>query len=62
MNKTNQINQTRLMRGAWWFWPEPGRVLEYTLWAGVMDELLAPDKTLLHRKPAPGAKAIRKVG
>jgi hypothetical protein len=41
---------------------EPGRVLEDALRAGVVNELPAPDETLLHQKSAPGAKAIRKVG
>jgi hypothetical protein len=41
---------------------KPGCVLEDALRAGVVYELLAPDETLLHRKSAPGAKAIRKVG
>jgi len=33
-------------------------VLEDALRAGVVDELVAADKTLLHREPAPGAEAI----
>ena len=41
---------------------EPGCVLEDALWAGIVDELLATDETLLHQKPAPGAEAIREVG
>jgi hypothetical protein len=51
-----------LVCGAWWFLAEPRGVLENALWAGVVDELLAADETLLHRKPAPGAEAIREVG
>ncbi len=50
------------MRGAWWFWAESGRVLEDALRAGVVDELVAADETLLHREPTPGAEAIWKVG
>ena len=37
-------------------------MLEDALWAGVMDELLATDETLLHRQLAPGAEAIGKIG
>ena len=37
-------------------------MLENALRAGVVDELLAPDETFLHGKPAPSAEAIRKVG
>lgn len=51
-----------LVRGAGWLWAEPGCVLEDALWAGVMDELLAADETLLHRHLAPGAEAIGEVG
>lgn len=47
---------------AGWFRAKPGCVLEDALRAGVMNELLPPDETLLHRKPTPGAEAIRKVG
>ena len=36
-------------------------MLEDALRAGVVNELLAPDETLLHLKLTPGAKAIRKV-
>ena len=50
------------MRGAGWFWAEPGCVLEDALRAGVVDELLATDEALLHRHPAPGAEAIGEVG
>lgn len=49
------------VRRAGWFWAEPGCVLEYALRAGVVDKLLAPDKTLLHRKLAPGAQAVWEV-
>ena len=51
-----------LVRRAWWFWSEPGGVLEDALRAGVMDELLASDETLSHWHPAPGAEAIGEVG
>jgi len=37
-------------------------VLEDALRAGVVDELLAADETLLHRHLAPSAKAIWEVG
>ena len=50
------------MRGAGWFWAEPGCVLEDAFRTGVVDELLAADETLLHRQPAPGAEAIWEVG
>jgi hypothetical protein len=50
------------MRGAGWFLAEPGGVLEDALRAGVVDELLATDKTLFHRKLAPSAEAIGEVG
>jgi hypothetical protein len=50
------------MRGAGRFWTKPGRVLEDALRAGVVDELLATDETLLHRHLAPGAEAIGEVG
>jgi len=43
------------------FWAEPGGVLEDALRAGVMDELLATDETLLHGKAAPGAEAVGEV-
>lgn len=51
-----------LVRGAGGGWAEPGCVLENALRAGIVNELLAPDETLLHRKPAPGAEAIREIG
>ena len=50
------------MRWAGWFWAKPSCVLEDALRAGVVDELLATDETLLHRKLAPGAQAIGEVG
>jgi hypothetical protein len=64
INKTNQINQRDwvLVRGAGRFWTKPGCVLEDALRAGVVDELLATDETLLHRHLAPGAEAIGEVG
>ncbi|HKO31771.1 MAG TPA: hypothetical protein VJU54_11570 [Nitrospiraceae bacterium] len=64
INKTNQINQTDrvLVRGAWWFWSEPGGVLKDAFRTGVVDELPTADKTLFHRHPTPGAEAIGKVG
>ena len=51
-----------LVCGAGGGWAKPGCVLEDALRAGVVNELLTPDETLLHLKPTPGAKAIRKVG
>lgn len=51
-----------LVRGAGWFRAEPGCVLEDAPRAGVVDELLAADETLLHRHLAPSAEAIGKVG
>jgi len=48
--------------GAGWFLAEPGRVLKDALRAGVVDELLTADETLLHRHPAPSAEAIGEVG
>ncbi|MEO7862614.1 MAG: hypothetical protein ABIU05_19705 [Nitrospirales bacterium] len=48
--------------GAGWFEAKPGCMLEDALRAGVVDELLAADETLLHRQPAPGAEAIWEVG
>ena len=56
------LDLSLLMCGAGWFWSEPGCVLEDTLRAGVVDELLAADETLLHRQLAPGAEAIGEVG
>ena len=50
------------MRGAGWFGAHPGCVLEDALRAGVVDELVAADQTLLHRKPAPSAEPIWEVG
>jgi len=47
--------------GADGFLTESGCVLEDALRAGVVDELVAADKTLLHREPAPGAEAIWEV-
>jgi hypothetical protein len=38
---------------------QPGRVLEDTFRAGVVDELFATDEALLHRQLAPRAEAIR---
>ena len=49
------------MRGVGWFWAEPGCVLEDALRAGVVDELVAADQTLLHWEPAPGTEAIWEV-
>ncbi len=49
------------MRGAGWFWAEPGCVLEDTFWAGVVDELLATDEAFFHRDLAPGAEAIGEI-
>ena len=37
-------------------------MLEDALRAGIVDELLAADETLLHRQPTPGAEAIGEVG
>jgi len=37
-------------------------VLKDALRAGVVDELLAADETLLHHHPAPSAEAIGEVG
>jgi hypothetical protein len=51
-----------LVRGAGWLLAEPGCVLEDALRAGVVDELLAADETLLHRHLAPGAETIGEVG
>lgn len=42
--------------------PQPGRVLKDALGAGVMDEPLAADQSLLHGNLAPGAKAIGNFG
>lgn len=56
------LSLSLLVRGAGWFWAEPGCVLEDASRAGVMDELLAADETLLHRHLAPGAEAIGEVG
>ncbi len=50
------------MRRAGWFWAEPGGVLEDALRAGIVDELLAADETLLHRYLTPSAEAIGEVG
>ena len=50
------------MRRAGWFLAEPGCVLEDALRAGIVDELLAADETLLHRYLAPSAEAIGEVG
>jgi hypothetical protein len=55
------LDRTGLERRIGWFWREPGCVLENTLWAGVVDKLLAPDETFLHRKLAPGAETIGEV-
>jgi hypothetical protein len=49
------------MRGAGWFWAEPGCVLEDTLRTGVVDELLATDEAFFHRYLAPGAEAIGEI-
>ncbi len=51
-----------LVRGGGWFWAESGCVLKDALRAGVVDELLAADETLLHRHLAPCAEAIGEVG
>ena len=51
-----------LVCGAGWFRAEPGCVLKDALRAGVVDELLAADETLLHHHPAPSAEAIGEVG
>ena len=59
--KRDFSNSLLVCRGRW-IWAEPGGVLEDALRASVVNELLAPDETLLHLKPTPGAKAIRKVG
>jgi len=63
-DEADRIDQTDrvLVRGAGWFWTEPGRVLEDALRAGIVDELLAADETLLHRYLAPSAEAIGEVG
>ena len=37
-------------------------MLENALRAGIVDELVAADQTLLHREPTPGAKAIWEIG
>jgi hypothetical protein len=50
------------VRGAGRFWTESGGVLEDALRAGIVDELLAADETLLHRQPTPGAEAVWEVG
>ena len=57
--KCDFFNSLLMCRGGW-IWAEPGCVLEDALRAGVVNELLAPDETLLHLKLTPGAKAIRK--
>ena len=67
MNETNQIDQINqtdrvLVRRAGWFLAESGGVLEDALRAGIVDELLAADETLLHRYLAPSAEAIGRVG
>ncbi|MEK7349686.1 MAG: hypothetical protein AAB177_02355 [Nitrospirota bacterium] len=49
------------MRGAGWFWAEPGCVLEDAFRTGVVDELLAADETLLHLYSAPGAESIGEI-
>jgi hypothetical protein len=56
------LNLRLLVRGARWFWAEPGSVLEDAFRAGVVDELLATDVTFLHRKLAPSAEAIGEIG
>ena len=58
----DMVSRSLLVRGAGRCWAEPGCVLEDALRAGVVDELVATDETLLHRHLAPGAKAIREVG
>jgi len=50
------------VRRAGWFWADPGGVLEDALWAGIVNELLATDETLLHHYLAPSAEAIGEVG
>ena len=37
-------------------------MLEDALRAGIVDELLAADETLLHRQPTPGAEPIGEIG
>ena len=59
--KRDFFNSLLVCRGGW-TWAEPGCVLEDALRAGVVNELLTPDETLLHLKPTPGAEAIRKIG
>jgi len=56
------LEPSQLVRWTGWFWAKPGCVLENALRAGVVDKLLTPDETLLHRKKAPGAEAIGEVG
>jgi hypothetical protein len=62
MRSRKSIRLSLLVRRTGGVGAEPGCVLEDALWAGIVNKLLAPDETLLHRKPAPGAEAIRKVG
>ena len=50
------------MRRAGWFGADSGCVLENALRAGIVDELVAADQTLLHRESTPGAEAIWEVG
>jgi len=50
------------VRRAGWFRADPGGVLEDALWAGIVNELLAADETLLHHYLAPSAEAIGEVG
>jgi hypothetical protein len=50
------------VRRAGWFGAESGCVLEDTLRAGIVDELVAANQTLFHREPTPGAEAIWEVG
>jgi hypothetical protein len=60
VGSSRDLDLSPLVRGEWWFWAEPGRVLEDALRAGVMDELVASDEAFLHRDLAPGAEAIGK--
>ena len=62
MRRVSDLFNNLLVRRTGGFEAEPGCVLEDALRAGVVNELLASDETLLHRKPAPGTEAIRKVG
>jgi hypothetical protein len=56
-----RFSRNLLVRGDGRFWAEPDCVLEDALRAGVVDELLTTDETLLHWKLTPGAEAIGKI-